>query len=337
MTALTEYERLEATGLWRATAEAQRREVLVSVGEATLTIADFNNRALAHWSLAAIDRQNPGEYPAIYSPDGDPGETLELEAGEDAMIDAIERLRRAVERRRPRPGRLRLAGLLAFVAAFLALVVFWLPGALLQHTLKVVPAITRQEIGEALLDRVERIAGRTCNRAEALPALTRLARRTGARRVVVLAGGVRDTLQIPGGIILLNRALIEDHEDPAVVAGYILAERVRATLHNPFAQLLADGAPMTSFRLLTTGDLTMGMLDRYAERMLLAPRPPVPSEDLLAAFAAAEIPAAPYAYARDITGESVLGLIEADPMRGQAVPPVLRDRDWLLLQSICET
>ena len=75
MTALTEYERLEATGLWRATAEAQRREVLVSVGEATLTIADFNNRALAHWSLAAIDRQNPGEYPAIYSPDGDPGET----------------------------------------------------------------------------------------------------------------------------------------------------------------------------------------------------------------------------------------------------------------------
>ena len=94
--------------------------------------------------------------------------------------------------------------------------------------------------------------------------------------MVVLAGGVRDTLQIPGGIILLNRALIEDHEDPAVVAGYILAERVRATLHNPFAQLLADGAPMTSFRLLTTGDLTMGMLDRYAERMLLGPQPPGP-------------------------------------------------------------
>ena len=65
MTAFREYERLEATGLWRATPEAQRREVLVSVGEATLTISDFQGRALTHWSLAAILRKNPGRMPAI--------------------------------------------------------------------------------------------------------------------------------------------------------------------------------------------------------------------------------------------------------------------------------
>ena len=335
MTALTEYDRLEATGLGRAAADAQRREVLVSVGEATLTISDFNNRALAHWSLAAIDRQNPGDFPAIYSPDGDPGETLELETGEDSMIDAIERLRRAVERTRPRPGRLRLISVLISFALILALLVFWLPEAMLQHTLKVVPAIKRQEIGEALLGRVERVAGRTCNNAEALPPLGRLARRTGARRLVVLRDGVRDSLQIPGGIILLNRALIEDYEDPAVVAGFIVAERTRAVLHNPFAQMLADGAPMASFRMLTTGDLTVDMLDRYAEQMLVAPHPPVGDEPLLTAFAAASLPTMPYAYARDITGETVLGLIEADPMRGKEAAPVLRDRDWVLLQSIC--
>ena len=58
MTALKEYDRIEATGLWRANADAQRREVIVSIGDATLTISDHNDRALAHWSLPAIERAN---------------------------------------------------------------------------------------------------------------------------------------------------------------------------------------------------------------------------------------------------------------------------------------
>lgn len=104
MTALTQYQRLEATGLWRESDEAQRREVVVSMGEASVTISDFTERALAHWSLAAIERATPrGEIPAIYHPDGDPRETLEL--GEDArdMAEAIDRVLRAIERGRRIP------------------------------------------------------------------------------------------------------------------------------------------------------------------------------------------------------------------------------------------
>ena len=56
MTALTRYQRIEATGLWRARPEDQRREVVVSLGEATLVITDLNDRALTHWSLAAVLR-----------------------------------------------------------------------------------------------------------------------------------------------------------------------------------------------------------------------------------------------------------------------------------------
>ena len=84
MTALKEYQRLEATGLWRETVEAQRREVVVSIGDATLVISDLQDRPLTHWSLAAIERHNPGENPAIFNPDGDPHETLEL--GADAEL-----------------------------------------------------------------------------------------------------------------------------------------------------------------------------------------------------------------------------------------------------------
>jgi hypothetical protein len=56
---------------------------------------------------------------------------------------------------------------------------------------------------------------------------------------------------------------------------------------------------------------------------------------LLAGFAAWSVRAAPYAYARDISGESTLALIEADPFAGQTPEPLLSDGDWLRLQSIC--
>ncbi len=335
MTALKRYQRLEATGLWRASPEDQRREVFVSIGDATLTIGLANGTALTHWSLAAVERNDPEQLPAIFNPDGDPGETLELAASETEMIDAIETLRTAIDRARPHPGRVRLYTVLGILAGLIALLVFWLPDALLRQTVLVVPEIKRQEIGQALLGRIERVGGTACITAETAPVLARLASRTGARQLVVLRAGVKDSLHLPGGIILLNRSLIEDHEDPAVVAGYILNERAVAAIHDPLAGLLSDAGPVASFRLLTTGKLKQESLDLYAERVLIAPRPALADEAILSLFAQTAIPSTPYAFGRDITGETVLGLIEADPMAGRTLEPVLPDRDWVLLQSIC--
>ena len=71
MTALKEYDRLECTGLWRSGPADQRREVAVSFGEATLVLTDMQNRALAHWSLAAIDLQKYTSDTAILRPGSD--------------------------------------------------------------------------------------------------------------------------------------------------------------------------------------------------------------------------------------------------------------------------
>ena len=49
----------------------------------------------------------------------------------------------------------------------------------------------------------------------------------------------------------------------------------------------------------------------------------------------AELRSKPYAFARDITGESTLPLIEGDPMNGKLTAPLMSDADWLRLQSIC--
>ncbi len=341
MTALSEYQRLEAAGLWRASPDAQRTDVIVSLGDATLVITDMQDRPLAHWSIPAVERANPGRLPALYHPDGDPGETLELPETERDAIAAIERLRAAVRRRRPHPGRLRLVALLAMLAAVAVLSALWLPGALRAHAVTVVPEAKRAEIGQDLMRHIQRVTGPPCRDPGGAAALARLARRLpgqdGPGRLVVLRGGVQSTAHLPGGTILINRTLVEDHEDPEVLAGYLVAERLRAARRDPLGALLAQAGAAASLRLLTTGALSDATLRAYSEHLLTRSRGRPDTEALLAAFRKAGVRSTPYAYALDISGETTLGLIEADPFAGQVTEPVLSDADWLRLQGICET
>ncbi|SHK07226.1 hypothetical protein SAMN05444000_11843 [Shimia gijangensis] len=334
MTALQKYDRIEASGLWRPTSNEQRREVVVSIGDASLTISDMQDRALAHWSLPAVERVNPGKRPAIYSPDGDPEETLELPASESQMIDAIEKLRLAILKRRPRPGRLRLFSLTLSAVSVLALAVFWLPGALLTHTISVVPDVKRQEIGLALMTPMERLTGKPCADVLATPALNRLTQRLGSGELVVVRGGVRDTLSLPGGTILINRSILEDYEEPDVAAGYVIAQQLEATTNDPLRTMLEHLGFLASFRLLTTGHLNDDMLRAYAEDLVVLPHTTLDTNTLLAAFSAREVKTSPYAYALDPSGERTLELIEADPFV-TSPKQVLTDGDWVALQGIC--
>ena len=335
MVALKKYARLEGSALWRASPEDQRREVIVSIGDATLMISDMRDQAITHWSLAAVERANPGKRPAIYHPDGDPGETLELAEDEAQMINAIEKLRRAVERSRPRPGRLRGAGLLTSIAAVAALGVFWLPGALINHTVSVVPDVKRSEIGAELLTRIERITGPACSDGAGSGALRQLRARLGTGPLQIIPGTIATSLHLPGGYILLDRALVEDYEEPDVAAGYVLAEATLARATDPLHLMLETLGVRASFQLVTTGALKGDTLDTYAEHLLTTPRATPDTDALLQAFDDRSLRSTAYAYARDVTGESVLPLIEGDPMAGQEPVPLLSDADWLRLQSIC--
>ena len=140
---------------------------------------------------------------------------------------------------------------------------------------------------------------------------------------------------LPGGIILLNRALIEDFEDPEVVAGHILVENLRAGQTDPVIELLQHTGLISAFRLLTTGNIAASSLDSYTETFLTQADHPVPQDRILSAFKAAAIRTSPYAYAIDISGETPIALIEADPVTPDATKPVLGDGDWVALQGIC--
>ena len=134
----------------------------------------------------------------------------------------------------------------------------------------------------------------------------------------------------------MNKTLVEDFEDPHVAAGYILAELSRTDEDLALEALLDTAGVRGTASLLATGSLPDAALDAHAERTLAAPRDRAANHILLARFEAARLPISPYAYALDLSGETTLPLIEADPMAGTQSTAIMRDEDWLRLQSICE-
>lgn len=331
-TALHKYDRLEATAIWRASAKDQRRDVIVSIGDATLVISDLQDRAITHWSIPAVRRANPDQSPAIFHPDGDEGETLEIDADEVEMIEAIEKLRTAIARRQPRPGRLRYGIFGVSLAAIAALGVFWLPGAMRDHALRVVPDAIRTDIGEAILDHTNRVTGAPCDDRLGEIALRKLETRLGARHIIVVPSGLREAALLPGGTVLLNRSTVEDFEEPDVVAGFVIAAEVATG--DPLRRLLENSGMGASFHLLTTGALPDELLRDHIEDLILAPPPRAADNALIEAFKDHKVRISPYAYALDPSGEETLELIEADPF-AVTPEPVLGDGDWVALQGIC--
>jgi hypothetical protein len=243
-----------------------------------------------------------------------------------------------VARRQARPGALRAWLFGGLLAAVLAVAFLWLPDAMIRHTARVVPAQTRGAIGERLLAHVARLTGPPCadsttNRP--LMLLDRRVRGAGSGRLVLVPGGAVQSLHLPGGTVVLRRTLVEDHEVPTVVAGFILAEEAERSGHDPLLDLLQAAGPIASFRLLTRGEVSDDILAAEAERLVTG-REAEPAQDaVIAAFAAAEVSTGPYAYARDVTGETTLLLIEADPFPGGG-RPILSDGDWVAQQGACE-
>lgn len=333
MTVLAKYQRLEAEGVWRANADAQRRDVIVSIGKATLTISDPSETALTHWSLPAMRRANPGQEPAIY----DVGEEASdrLEVSDPEMVAALEKVLKAVRKGRAHPGRLRAASLASLTAAILGLGVFWLPGAVAQYTAAIVPDAARENIGQDLLAQVRRVAGAPCADPAGQRALVRLSQRlfrSSPARLVVLPSALETTAHLPGGIILIGHELVEDHETPEVLAGYLIAEDIRRSAPDPLAALLDKAGLFSALTLLTTGRLPETALRDHAERLIALPPAELRPSELVPAFAASDVEPNPYLRI------SAPGPTEASVIQASGAPrrAILSDGNWIALQQICE-
>ncbi|TRW98314.1 hypothetical protein FNJ84_05920 [Paracoccus sp. M683] len=338
MTALTEFVRLESPGAWRAGPDSRLQEVVVSVGDATLILSDpKSDRPLSHWSLPAVTRLNPGKLPAIYSPTADqPDEQLEIT--EELMIDAIERVHRAIQSRRAHPGRLR-GGLMALAAvAMVGAGLLWLPGALVRHAGAIAQPAQAAQIGDAVLAEITRSTGAPCHRVSGDAVLGNLADRLlpANARIVVVPANLSGARRLPGDLFLIGEDLLSEDSAPELLAGQLLAASLAPTARMALQQALDHAGPRAAVQLLTQGHLPQDALLGYGEIVLTQASERPDDAILLAEMAAKGIPSTPYARGIDPSGETVLGLIEADPYGMQPPPaPVLTEPQWQALRLIC--
>ena len=333
-TALRQYQRLESLGLWKESEDQQRREVVVSFGAASLVLSDANGKPLTHWSLAAVRTLRAGVLPALYAPDTDSSEVLEIE--DEAMVEAIARIRARIRKSGPHPGRLRwlVAGAMAAVIAILLFV--WLPRVSADYAARVMPAAKSEEIGEDLLAEATRLSGQPCLASEATDALHRFERwlLPPGGKVHVVDLGARFSSHLPDGQILLNRLLFEEYAGPEVAAGFVLMEHALMQQNNPMRGLFHHIGTRATLSFLANGNLPENALAAYARERLTAPME-LPSAALLVPqFARTDLTVGPFAHALDPTGAATAELIAADPI-AQGYAPGIDDADWITLQSIC--
>ncbi len=342
MTALEDFQRLECGGSWQRDRNAGAVEAIVSLGEATLTITDLRENVLAHWSLAAVSRANGTTVPAVYHPYGDPGETLTLQDDATEMIDGIERVRRAIARRRPHHGRLRVwLTTVAVIIATLGLAL-WAPGALLRHTAQVLPDVQRAQLGSALLHELTAVTGPACQEEQGAIALDRLSLRLLDRpqALVILPEGDIETGNLPGGLIVISARLLDSGREPAALAGHILAETLRSEQESSLLTLLEEAGLVASLRLLTSGRLPESALRAQTAALLDSPPLPVDAAALLDRFAARDVPPRPFIDALN-PATPLAAQLNAELARRQAngvqmpARTVLRDGDWVRLLGIC--
>ena len=338
MTALTEFRRLEAQGSWKEFPTSEPREVVVSIGEATLTLMDpRTDRPLSHWSLPAVVRLNPGQMPARYTPTSDtPDETVEID--DQLMVDGIERVQTAIARHRVKPGRLRgvVTGLVAL--GLVGALVMWLPDALVRHAARIAPPAQLRTIGKAVLADLEQGTGPICHRNSGQQVLDWMTPRVLDRQalVQVVPGPLNGALRLPGDMYLLGNDLLVSTSGPEAAAGHLIAAEIAQDERQVTLQALEYAGALASVRLMTLGTLPRNALVGYGEKLLDQPlvRPDVSA--LPAAFGDHNLSTEPYARSIDPTGASVLPLIDNDPMRDRTdVRPLLTDEQWLALQQIC--
>lgn len=338
VTALTQFQRLEAQGVWRSAPGEQLRDVVVSFGDATVILRDpRSEEPLSHWSLPAVTRLNPGQMPAIFAP-GDAAQDEVLEIDDRLMVEAVERVHTAIAATRPRPGRLRGRVLWGLAATVTVAAAFWLPAAIMAHAARIAPPAQRLAIGTAILSQMQQTAGAACDRAAGTAVLDRLSARLlgPSGRIVVLPATTGGARALPGHIIVIGDDLIAGAAGPAVTAGHILAADVAAVSQDPMADLVRSAGPAAALRMLLSGAMPDAALSGQGGARLLAPPPRPQDEALLERMQIAGVPSEPYARSIDPSGESVLALIEADPFRSAPPPrPLMTEGEWLQLQQIC--
>lgn len=339
MTALEQYERLEAIGIWRDRDGNPGREVVVKFGKSTLVLEAQADEPLTHWSLPALRIRGRSGSDVVYAPDGESRETLTISDGE--MHAALARVIAPAAKAQPaqrRPRSVLKAGL--FLVAVLCLLVVFLPSLLGWAAPSLIAPERARLLAANMIPLIEERTGPTCASAGGDAALDRLARRlspAGPPDIRVMDLADIPFLALPGRTVLISRHLAERSRSPEEFAGWAALGLRMSEEQTALRHVFQAAGHRDSLTFLMQGTVTEETLDGAVNRLLIegdVRKPlPVPETTLILADAAIS----PEPLLEGIRRESLSdGPLTIPPSEGSdGGPLVLSVVDWSAVRSIC--
>ena len=331
MTALDEYDRLEAVGVLKRSGEDEGIEVVVTFGEATLTMNALNDGGdtpVTHWSLAAVDLIRETETHAIYSLNAMTEEVLEIE--DDTFRRAISKVlqdRNIATSPSKTPKKIVFWGALAGI-----LVLFYLFASdMIAGVAKGMISPERAEVlaGE-MLPMIEQRTGPACESRDGLLALERLSARLnpdGNSTLSIHDLGDANVISLPGGRVLINRSVIETGERPEIAAW--IAIGIASVIESPAISELFEGQNLLEgLKFLASGQLPKVSKEKAVNRLLAGAD--VQSPAIL--DNAAQLLENANISTKGLDAIRTSSPVEATTNQGE---PMLSDQDWAALKTIC--
>ena len=371
MTALKQYELLEAEGSYFDGKSAQPREVVVKFGDASLMILDLQDMPITHWPLATLRSLGAAGPGLSLIPDYGADERLTI--NDSQMIEAISAVCPKLNKTEPVSGRrwTRVAGWAALALGSVYLIIFHLLPALSDQLAELIPPEAEAAMGEEMVDQFASIlttskTPRFCSTPDGTRALQRmLARAEGVSnphlplRVQVLDHKMVNAFALPGGQIVLFRGLIDKADSPEEVAG-VLAHEIGHVVNRDPTRIALRSAGSAGLLGLLLGDFTGATVTVALSEALLRSgyqrEAEAAADDFAnAALSAQGLPTKPFAgfflKLKEISGDQPEFLSHlashpdlsgrankaeaADKIGDQPFTPALSDQDWVALQQIC--
>jgi len=336
MTALDQFDRLEATAIWRRSQSDADREVLVTFGNATLTLSALDqegDRPVAHWSLGAVRRRSVDDGAVIFSPDDQASETLTVE--DPLLIDALDKvLRDRIKGTQIRGRRSKikwLAGLLAVGVAVYLLA----PSIAVNVATRLISPERAELLAGEMIGLIEGRTGPECKSGAAKATLETITSKISPNQafaVHVLDLGDNLTVPLPGHV-LLDRELLERTETPEELAGWIGYAIVDSEKSVATRNLFSGSSMRDIIRFLSDGTVTPDAKNRAVNALMLADtqfdKEAVPT--VTSILGDAKITTSEWS--EGLAREGINATIGAQ--NDERYEPLVGDAGWLAVKKVC--
>lgn len=350
MTALAQYERLEAAG--RYLSDNGETPVIITFGDASLVVMDGEETPLTHWPLATLRRRDEAGAALILTPDEGSAERLLID--DPQMIEAIRIVCEELDATRPKPiprwRRPLIGAVCGLIAALIAFV--FVPPVLRDRFVETIPQAAERAMGAGMAEEYAGLFSAAkvpafCRSEAGEAALKQLENRfrggdVGALTSLQVINAPDDRITaLPGGWVILHLGAINAAQSPEALSSALAVEIAHSESGDPLRLTLQGLGPLGLMQLLrgVAGD------DELAAAFIASRRSGYSADAQVTAVMDAsrllgdiKLPTAPLADRLRSDGQTELAasVASSDRIGDGPFDPALTDQDWVALAGICD-